>query len=235
MQNKKTLLKRLMVIYITFFIVLVASLLHGVLPSFAQGCDAGTQVGNDIAKNWEAGTPHRIYLLGKIPVRSTQTFEITAADGMSVEASIASLSIIADREAPDASVAGIAFGSIGGNPWFYVASIAKLLFLVAIIVLMFRIIHSLRRSVREERPLDRRNVGRLRTIGALTIAAELLRDVVNWRLASHAAELLSGTVHTVDDTLHISYTPIIMGILILFAAEVFAIGQNLSEEQKLTI
>ena len=28
---------------------------------------------------------------------------------------------------------------------------------------------------------------------------------------------------------------IIMGILILFAAEVFAIGQNLSEEQKLTI
>ena len=28
---------------------------------------------------------------------------------------------------------------------------------------------------------------------------------------------------------------IIMGILILFSAEVFAIGQNLSEEQKLTI
>ena len=28
---------------------------------------------------------------------------------------------------------------------------------------------------------------------------------------------------------------VIMGILILFAAEVFAIGQNLSEEQKLTI
>ena len=28
---------------------------------------------------------------------------------------------------------------------------------------------------------------------------------------------------------------IIMGILILFAAEVFAIGQNLSEEQKYTI
>ena len=72
MQNKKTLLKRLLVIYITFFIVLVASLLHGVLPSSPKACDAGTQVGNDIAKNWEAGTPHRIYLLGKIPVRSTQ-------------------------------------------------------------------------------------------------------------------------------------------------------------------
>ena len=28
---------------------------------------------------------------------------------------------------------------------------------------------------------------------------------------------------------------IIMGILILFAAEVFAVGQNLSEEQKYTI
>ena len=34
---------------------------------------------------------------------------------------------------------------------------------------------------------------------------------------------------------HVSYTNIIMGILILFAAEVFAIGRNLSEEQRLTI
>ena len=38
-----------------------------------------------------------------------------------------------------------------------------------------------------------------------------------------------------DAGFHVSYAMIIMGILILFAAEVFAIGQNLSEEQKLTI
>ena len=49
-----------------------------------------------------------------------------------------------------------------------------------------------------------------------------------------AAELLAGNGYAVDTGFHVSYSMVIMGILILFAAEVFAIGQNLSEEQKLT-
>ena len=36
MQNKKSLLQRLLVIYITFFIVLVASIAHGILPNFSR-------------------------------------------------------------------------------------------------------------------------------------------------------------------------------------------------------
>ena len=100
---------------------------------------------------------------------------------------------------------------------------------------MFVIIHSLRRSIREERPLDRRNVRYLRMIGFLTIATELLEDLLGWIMNTRAAELLAGTGYSVDTSFHVSYTLIIMGILILFAAEVFAVGQNLSEEQKLTI
>ena len=50
-----------------------------------------------------------------------------------------------------------------------------------------------------------------------------------------AAELLAGSGYTVNTEFRISYAMIIMGILILFAAEVFAVGQNLSEEQKYTI
>ena len=106
---------------------------------------------------------------------------------------------------------------------------------LGIIVLMFVIIHSLRRSIREERTLDKRNVWYLRTIGLLTILAELISDTVNWAMNSRAAELLAGSGYTVNTGFHISYAMIIMGILILFAAEVFAIGQNLSEEQKYTI
>ena len=100
---------------------------------------------------------------------------------------------------------------------------------------MILIIRSLRRSIREERPLDRRNVRMLRTIGVLTILAELAQDFVNWRMAGRAAELLAGSGYAVQTGFGISYTNLIMGILVLFAAEVFAIGQNLSEEQKLTI
>ena len=41
MQNKKTLLQRLLVIYITFFIVLVASIAHSVLTDFTRGAAEG--------------------------------------------------------------------------------------------------------------------------------------------------------------------------------------------------
>ena len=54
-------------------------------------------------------------------------------------------------------------------------------------------------------------------------------------MKSRAAELLAGTDIGVDTTFTVSYSTIIMGILIIFTAEVFAVGQNLSEEQKLTI
>ena len=54
-------------------------------------------------------------------------------------------------------------------------------------------------------------------------------------MSRRAAELLAGNGYAVDTGFHVSYSMVIMGILILFAAEVFAIGQNLSEEQKLTI
>ena len=45
MQNKKSLLQRLLVIYITFFIVLVASIAHGILPNFSRGAAEGAELG----------------------------------------------------------------------------------------------------------------------------------------------------------------------------------------------
>jgi len=110
-----------------------------------------------------------------------------------------------------------------------------LLAYLTIIALMFLIINSVRRSIREERTLDKRNVWYLRAIGGLAIATELMDGLVVWTMNRRAAELLAGSQYTVDTAFHLSYSTIIIGILIIFAAEVFAIGQNLSEEQKLTI
>ncbi len=106
---------------------------------------------------------------------------------------------------------------------------------MAIVVLMFLIIHSIRRSIREEHTLDRRNVWYLRAIGSLTILTELLNDVMTWRMSVRAAELLAPYGEAIDTAFHVSYANIILGILVLFTAEVCAIGQNLSEEQKFTI
>ncbi len=75
----------------------------------------------------------------------------------------------------------------------------------------------------------------LRAIGSLTILTELLNDVMTWRMSVRAAELLAPHGEAIDTAFHVSYANIILGILVLFTAEVCAIGQNLSEEQKFTI
>ncbi|MEG2612622.1 MAG: DUF2975 domain-containing protein, partial [Alistipes sp.] len=67
------------------------------------------------------------------------------------------------------------------------------------------------------------------------IFTEMGHALIAWCMSARAAELLAGSNLVVDTTFSISYYTIIMGILVIFTAEVFAIGQNLSEEQKLTI
>ena len=231
MQNKKSLLQRLLVIYITFFIVLVASIAHGILPNFSRGAAEGAELGNDIAEKWKSGVPRMIYMLGDIRVtgQPETAVEIAAAPGVEIKANVRKLALVVEQNAPGTSPLGLAFRSIGGSAWLYALVLLCPLLYLAIIVLMFVIIHSLRRSIREERTLDKRNVWYLRAIGMLTIVTG------DWVMNSRAAELLAGSGYTVDAGFHVSYAMIIMGILILFAAEVFAIGQNLSEEQKLTI
>ena len=237
MQNKKSLLQRLLVIYITFFIVLVASIAHGILPNFTRGAAEGVEMGNDIAEMWRKGAPRMIYMLSDIRItgQPDNTVGIVAAAGTEISADVSRMNLVIRQDAPDSSVFSLAFRSIGGSAWLYALVMFCPILFAAIIVLMFVIIHSLRRSIREERTLDRRNVWWLRAIGLLTILTELIHDIVNWVMNSRAAELLAGSGYSVDTGFHVSYSMIIMGILILFAAEVFAIGQNLSEEQKLTI
>ncbi|HBX90673.1 DUF2975 domain-containing protein [Alistipes sp.] len=237
MQNKKSLLRRLLAIYVTFFVVLVVSLAHSLAPNFSRGYAKGTAMGDDIMKNWVAGTPRQIYLLNRIPV-STEGEVLRGGasdDPVTVRGYVSHLSLTVEEQAPGRSAMQLAFRSIGGSPWLYLTVMLVPVCLLAIIVMMFFIIGSLRRSIREERPLGHRNVVLLRAIGALTIFVELLQDTSAWFMARRAARLLADTPYAVDTQLHVSYSTIIMGILVLFAAEVFALGRNLSEEQRLTI
>lgn len=237
MQNKKSLLQRLLVIYITFFIVLVASIAHGILPNFSRGAAEGAELGNDIAEKWKSGVPRMIYMLGDIRVtgQPETAVEIAAAPGVEIKANVRKLALVVEQNAPGTSPLGLAFRSIGGSAWLYALVMLCPLLYLAIIVLMFVIIHSLRRSIRDELPLNSRNIGRTRLIGALIIFAEVCRAVSLWLMNGKAAELLVGTDIIIDTSFPISYWNILIGVLVLFTAEVFAIGYRLSEEQKLTI
>lgn len=236
MQNKKSLLQRLMVIYITFFIVIAACIAHNLLPNFSKGYSEGVRMGNDMLRNIESGMPRLVYMLADIPVTEGGESEIDDSDPTrSIRIRPSRLSLTVGEDAPEISLYQMAFRSLGGRAWMYGCTMLSMFAFLAIIVLMLLIIRSLRRSIREERTLDRRNVTMLRIIGCLTVLTELLHELVNWSMARRAAELLAGSGYTIDTAFRISYSTFIMGILILFAAEVFAIGQNLSEEQRLTI
>ncbi len=238
MQNKKPLLRRLLAIYVAFFAVIIADIALEVGPGFVRGWSEGNEMGMDITRNWALGVPRRIYMLENIRISRSPADGISApklAAGVKVESRIRKIGLVIEEEAPDASIASLAFESVGGNGWLYLAVLLCAVAYLAIIGLMFRIIYSVHRSIREERTLERRNVGLLRIIGLLAIATELIDDAVAWCMNSRAAELLAGSEYVVDTAFHVSYSRILLGVLILFAAEVFAVGQNLSEEQKLTI
>lgn len=237
MQNKRPFLQRLLIIYIAFFGALVAGLALEFLPGFSQGYADGDEISMDLAKNWGSGTPRLIYMLENIRVKEgpQTSIELPTAPDMKIGTKIRNIGMVVEQEAPGASIVGLAFRSLGGSGWIYASIMLCMGAYLTIVVLMVLIIRSLRGSIREERPLDKRNVWYLRAIGGLAIATELLDDLVGRAMNLRAAELLAGSGYTVDTTFHVSYSTIIMGILILFAAEVFAIGQNLSEEQKLTI
>ncbi len=235
MQNKKSLLHRLLVIYITFFIILAISIAHSIVPHFNKGYNEGTELGNHIVKSWASGTPRMIYTLGNITLNDQEPIQIAGSNSATITARTKTMAMTVEQDAPGASVMGLAFSSIGGNPWYYLLTMINPLAYLAVIILMGIIIYSLRRSIREEGTLDKRNVWYLRAIGVLTIFMELLQGFLDWRISTKAAELLSASGYSVETAFQLSYSNIIMGILILFAAEVFAIGYNLSEEQKFTI
>lgn len=108
MQNKKSLLQRLLVIYITFFIVLVASIAHGILPNFSRGAAEGAELGNDIAEKWKSGVPRMIYMLGDIRVtgQPETAVEIAAAPGVEIKANVRKLALVVEQNAPGHIPAG---------------------------------------------------------------------------------------------------------------------------------
>lgn len=239
MQNKRLLLQRMLLIYVTFLVVLAAGLTHSLWPSFSRGYNEGAVMGEEIVRSWTAGTPREIFLLHDVPLAKQTLLPVNEPDSLSgirLIPQVQRISLIADLPAdPDVHPMRLAFSSVGGNPWYYVLLMFEMAAYVAIVVLMFLTIHSIRRSIREERTLGRCNVWYLRSIGFLTIFAELSDDFVAWRMRLRAAELLQGTQIVADTSFTLSYATIVMGILVLFTAEVFAIGRRLSEEQRLTI
>ena len=235
MQNKTTYLKRMLAIYIAFFVVLLAGLMCNVIPGTQQGLQEGVRLGQELEELNQTG-PQALYQFLGIPVAGGETTTLTTTDTLRrVVARPVALNLEVREPAGDHSEWWVAFAAICGSPWVYVLIVAGTLSFLAIIVLMGLIIRSVRRSIREELPLAKSNVWMLRTIALLTILTDLMSRTANWIAFSNAARVLEGSGYTVKSGFTMGYETLIMALLILFAAEILALGRDLGEEQKLTI
>lgn len=236
MQNKKIYLQRLLVIYVAFFAVLLAGFAWDIVPNLTHGVEEGARMGHEIAAGYEQAQPQAQYMLWNIPIRNAQSEVIdTDEEQRTILGEISTLSLAVKEPADERSTMHMAFAAIGNSVLIYALMIGSALCFPIIIVLMYFIIRSVRRSIREELPLGRNNVWLLRAIALLTILTELMSQGGIWLMNNKAAEVLAGSGYEVNTTLQLNFGTLIMGLLLLFAAEVFEIGRELGEEQRLTI
>lgn len=235
--NRTSYLRRLLAIYVSLFAVLIGAFVFDIVPNFRRGIEDGFEMGEEIAENYQTTNPKAIYMLYDLPIRKHRPTDIVS-DAANVEISgyLSTLSLLIKAPA-DANRTPVkaAFSALGNSPAIYALTMLIALAFPAIIVLMFLIIRSVWRSLREDKPLKRNTAMMLRAIALITIAAELCSSVTAWLLARRGAELLAGSEYMVDTAFRLDYTALVVGILLLFTAEVFKIGHDLGEEQRLTI
>lgn len=235
--NRKSYLRRLLVIYVAFFGILITSFAVEVIPSFTQGLKEGTELGTELSEVYDAPEPRSIYMLWNIPIRRAESITICAQNpDREVTGLLSNLTLQVEEPAASyRSAMQLAFAAIGNSPWIYALMILSALTYPVVVVLMFLIIRSVRRSLREDKPLEHCNALLLRAIALLTILGEVFDSVGMWMMTHRAAEVLSTTAYEVDTTFRLNFGMLVLGLLLLFAAEMFKIGHDLSEEQRLTI
>ena len=227
MQNKKRIYKHLIVIYILYFIMLVAGALNAV-QSFTNGLSAGmVQAERELA----SGSEHSYYVSSDL----WNPAGTVAVDGLPEGVDVSAAHLAMRVTEPGELTIGDALRVQAGSGWAYLLLCASGLLFLAVLVMIALMINSLRKSIRDEQPLRHSNIRRTRIVGALLIVSELCNALVLYINQCKAAELLAGTIYEVPSRFPLNYWNLIIGILFLFMAEVFAIGTQLSEEQKLTI
>ena len=223
MQNKKRLHKHLLLIYIIYFAALIVGFAASFVPDFSRGW-------RDAQDTLEI----------EIPQGGIRSYYVSAPEPIVIEGLPATVEPTISRidlrvQVDEAYTLLNAFKVMGNNVYCYLLMVITGLSYLTILVLIALIINSLRKSIRDEQPLRHSNILRTRAIGILILVAELSEALMKYISNTEAARLLEGTSFEVVGTFPLSYWNVIVGILFLFMAEVFSLGTQLSEEQKLTI
>lgn len=241
-KQKKSLRRHLLFIYIGYFVALAIGFVHSFVPNVSSSWNAGWNAASeDIQMQEKHGIDQRTYFLTARLKESPQAAPLQANVQDTIETRYAS--VVAEAEYTSVNL--YVKTSEDSDPelvshlnkanYSLLLFIPALLAKLSILILVALIINILRKSVRDEQLLPKRIIVYTRIVAVLLILSEIFTALGTY-IYHHAAQmLLEGSALQVDSVFPLNYWNIFMAILVLFSAEVFSIGSQLSEEQKLTI
>ena len=230
MRTKAQVLRRIRILYDVFTAVLVASIVAGIMgrdfrTGFKEGYEAGISGNYDFLHE-----RHHHYLEVDLARNGEYTIPIAASADSSlvVRGRVNMLDIeVQSKSAPE----HLSLRDLAGSTLIMLSA----LMYGAVFVLLFLILNSLHRSSKTDNVFARRNVARTRWIGILLIAASVFGETGIYLDALSAAELLRGTPYAILPGVPVAFGELIMGIMMLFVAEIFNVGYDMAEEEQLTI
>ena len=234
MKSKKIILRRITTLYVVFFVVIVFGIIQTVSRFSGEDFNTGRNDARRMVAAEKMEDGRNVELLYELRVAtSTTDFDIPIyrndADNVTLRARPALLDLVAVM--PD----GVSLGGFAFNSYSITYGILAMLIYAAIFVILFVIIGSLRKSIRNDDVFRKSNIALTRAIGILLIAASLLFSLMSWLEARAAAPYFAGSPYAINTAFPFNFGEIIMGVLIFIIAEIFSISSTLSEEQKLTI
>ena len=240
MENKRNLKIRITILYIVYFAALLGGVIYNTGPQFVRGAKLGFEASGRMfdTTNDDILRLSNIY----IDIPTTTNIEVDALaleddknTTVTVLGSQFNFIVSQDANKDETDMSDAIFSSVGGSSAIYFGSLMLMGLSIAIIVLLFMIIHSLHRSVKNDLPLNKKCVWYTRFIGMILIITDILSAWSRWAMAKGVAKVLEGSEFTADTTFTLNYYTLLLAVLVIFTAEVFSIGSQLGEEQKLTI
>ena len=158
-------------------------------------------------------------------------------EGHAVEGIDSALTATAHVSAFDVSVAtdDEAAVSPARAAWCMALQVLAVAISIAIVVLVVWVLVAFYMAAKRGRVFPQKNIAILRWVGGLIIAMSLVLDLSAYIERTVAADLLAGSEWQPQVTATIHVTRIILGLTILFLAEIFSIGRTMQDEQELTI
>ncbi len=232
--EKHSLNRRLLFIYIGYFVVLALGFMHSIMPSISNAFNVGYSQSAASAQLMAQGVDHDWYLVTVKPQLFLEDWSHLSSNNRGVELGGSMyegfVSITAQHSQTPVELREV-LATL--SDWSFVFEMVSIVAWVVILVLVGLIINSLRKSVRDQQPIDSRNILKMRLIGAMIIVDQIAAAVV-LIVCHRMVNLASGGAINIQG-LPIEYGQLVLGLLIIFAAEIIAIGARLGEEQKLTI